>query len=348
MIEQSIYFALGCIVTGLLALCFGPLFWRRALRLTRQRLQLQVPLSMQEIIAERDQLRAEFAVQRLRLEQAMARVQATKAHDMAEIGRRSVETTRLNDEVVAARRLEQSHTAEIQHLRRELAEVGAEGNAVKLAYDQAHDQFDAHRRRTAIEVAEVERLRERVQDHRATIASLDTKAMGLDMQLTDAKRSAANREKLLAEAMRGRLETAMAQSARHEVAGVSLRSELDEVKARCRALEAELDAARDREKSNHLQRTMQAERSKGANRAALAELDAMRDENASLKSAGRVAPSRFGFDDHDQDDAGLRASIHALGLAVATMAKEGRMSNGDPPERPVRRKEEEPSPIESG
>ena len=137
MIEQSIYFSIGCIVTALLALAFGPIFWNRALRLTRQRLQLQVPLSMREILADRDQVRAHFAVERVRLEQAMERVHAGKARDMAEIGRRTMETVALTEQVAAARALEAAREREIDLLHRDAAEAGAEIGALKVALHEA-------------------------------------------------------------------------------------------------------------------------------------------------------------------------------------------------------------------
>ena len=52
-------FALGFLLCGLLTLLFLPAFWRRAVRLSVRRVEMQMPLSMSEIVAERDQLRAE-------------------------------------------------------------------------------------------------------------------------------------------------------------------------------------------------------------------------------------------------------------------------------------------------
>ncbi|HEY8578608.1 MAG TPA: hypothetical protein VIL72_01885, partial [Beijerinckiaceae bacterium] len=77
MIEQLMIFALGFLSAGLLSLLFLPAFWRRAMRLSRRRLEMQMPLSMDEIVAERDQLRAEFAAERRRLEQAHEALQET-------------------------------------------------------------------------------------------------------------------------------------------------------------------------------------------------------------------------------------------------------------------------------
>ncbi|HWG05626.1 MAG TPA: hypothetical protein VG271_11480, partial [Beijerinckiaceae bacterium] len=48
-----------------------------------------MPLSMTEIVAERDQLRAEFASERRRIEQRADALLAGRAQDMGELGRRA-------------------------------------------------------------------------------------------------------------------------------------------------------------------------------------------------------------------------------------------------------------------
>jgi len=87
VIEQAMYFALGFLVAALLALLFLPAFWRRAMRLSMRRLQMLAPMSMEEVVAERDMLRAEFAVRERRLEQEMEALEAARAEDMATTGR---------------------------------------------------------------------------------------------------------------------------------------------------------------------------------------------------------------------------------------------------------------------
>ena len=303
MIEQGIYFALGCIVTALFSLAFAPLFWRRALRLTRRRLQLQVPLSMQEILADRDGLRAEFAVEQLRIEQAMEQVRATKGEDMAAIGRHSAAAATSAAEVAELRVRETAREAEIARLSRDLEERGAESGTLKIAIDDAHARIERWRREYDLSEAERHRLEaehhrleDEVVEHRTTIASLETRAMGLEMRLTDAQRGYSSREQSLADSMRNRLESAVAQAQRHEVSGLSLRRELDEARARVRALEE-----------------------------------------------GAATPA------DETDDAGLRASIHALGLAVATMTRAVRLDHEHHDalgESPARRASD-PAPVEA-
>jgi len=81
------YFALGFLVAGLFTLMFLPAFWRRAMRLSMRRLRMLAPMSMEEVVAERDLLRAEFAIRERRLEQDVASVKAARARDLVDNGR---------------------------------------------------------------------------------------------------------------------------------------------------------------------------------------------------------------------------------------------------------------------
>src|ERR1700736_2441773 len=69
VIEQAMVFTFGFLAASLIALAAAPAFWRRAIRLSTRRLEMQLPLSLEEILAGRDLLRAEFAVECRRLEQ---------------------------------------------------------------------------------------------------------------------------------------------------------------------------------------------------------------------------------------------------------------------------------------
>lgn len=327
MIEQGIYFALGCIVTALAALAFAPLFWRRALRLTRRRLQLQVPLSMQEILAERDQLRAEFAVERLRIEQAMDRIEGSKAADMAEIGRRAIAATEMAEELAKVRENERAQNDQIADLARHSAESGAERGALLVALHDAHVRLEAATRDADRLDAEAQRLHDLAEDRRIAIASLETRTMGLEMRLTDAQRASVTREQTLADTMKGRLESAMAQASRHETSGLSLRRELDETKSKLRALEPLLG-----------ERDAQIKMNDGV-------VAMLRSEIAALRGA-RDADGRDSLAGGAQSDAGLRESIHALGLAVATMMREPERKGAEP--RGRRSRDIAKSPADAG
>jgi hypothetical protein len=82
LIEQAMYFALGFLVAGLFTLMFLPAFWRRAMRLSMRRLQMLAPMSMEQVVAERDLLRAEASASYRQLEQRMESVKASKAQEL--------------------------------------------------------------------------------------------------------------------------------------------------------------------------------------------------------------------------------------------------------------------------
>ena len=327
MIEQSIYFALGCIVTALLALAFAPLFWSRALRLTRKRLQLQVPLSMQEILAERDQLRAGFAVERLRLEQAMDRIRETKAGDMAEVGRLTVQAAQHTEAVADLRRMEAAQAREIERLQREAAEAVAEVGALNKALNDAHAASERHRRYAEWADDEHVRLRQEVAGHAKAIEVAEARAADLQARLDASEGAAAERNGRVEDGLRSRLETAMRHAARHEASGISSRRELDESRMMIRAMEEELSTlrsaledAREREKGLHLQRSLQVEKVRGTDRAVSDRLELLQAENAALQEALAEAQQPGATRASEPStDGDLRASIHALGLAVASM-----------------------------
>ena len=57
------YFALGLLTAGLLAVLVTPAIWRRAMRLTRQRIERSVPMTLAEIEADKDGVVKEILVE---------------------------------------------------------------------------------------------------------------------------------------------------------------------------------------------------------------------------------------------------------------------------------------------
>lgn len=80
------YFLLGAMVAALLAMFTLPALWRRAVRLTRARLEQSLPLNSAEIAAEKDQLRAQFAVDLRRVEQTTETAQLALQRAKSQVG----------------------------------------------------------------------------------------------------------------------------------------------------------------------------------------------------------------------------------------------------------------------
>jgi DNA repair exonuclease SbcCD ATPase subunit len=101
LIEAVMYFVLGVLVAGILALAVAPAIWRRAARLTRARVEASLPMTLGEIRAEKDQLRAEFAVATRRLETTIGRLEERTTGQTIDIGRKQAEIERLAAESAA-------------------------------------------------------------------------------------------------------------------------------------------------------------------------------------------------------------------------------------------------------
>src|SRR6056297_3195624 len=82
------FVSLGFLCALLLGFVVAPAFWARAVRLTTERIRTSLPLTEQEISAERDRLRAENAI---RVHQLTARIEQARLYDArqkVEINRR--------------------------------------------------------------------------------------------------------------------------------------------------------------------------------------------------------------------------------------------------------------------
>jgi len=95
LIEAVMLVTLGFLCSTLLALAAVPALARRAERLARKRAEAAFPLSLAEIAADRDHLRAELALRARTLEQHADRGFAAKAGAMQEIGRRDMTIAQL-------------------------------------------------------------------------------------------------------------------------------------------------------------------------------------------------------------------------------------------------------------
>jgi chromosome segregation ATPase len=99
MVEPIMYLAIGFLISTLLGLMIVPLVHNRAVRLTTKRLEAATPLSMAEIQADKDQLRAEFAMSARRLEMTVEQLRNTASGQLAELGKKTDAINRLKLEL---------------------------------------------------------------------------------------------------------------------------------------------------------------------------------------------------------------------------------------------------------
>lgn len=98
VIENIMYFVLGLLVAGMLALIVLPAVWRRAVRLTKKRIEAATPMTMSEFRADKDQLRAEFALSTRRLEMNVEALRRRLADQLRDVNRKKSELSGIKGE----------------------------------------------------------------------------------------------------------------------------------------------------------------------------------------------------------------------------------------------------------
>jgi chromosome segregation ATPase len=99
VVEQMMYFAIGFLIASLFNLFLVPLVHNRAVRLTIRRLEASTPFSMAEIQAEKDQLRAEFAMSTRRLEMSVEQLKSKTTSQLGELGKKAMVIEKLKNEL---------------------------------------------------------------------------------------------------------------------------------------------------------------------------------------------------------------------------------------------------------
>ena len=137
MIDVGIYLALGFLVASLLALMLTRPLWNRAVRLTTRRLEATMPMSIADIQADKDQLRAEFAIELRRVEVALEKAKDKATRELVEANKRRVEIAEINTTLEAVKgRLQEKENANRvleQTIRRRLPELESRLRAAKDA-----------------------------------------------------------------------------------------------------------------------------------------------------------------------------------------------------------------------
>ena len=99
MIEWFMFGALGFFLGCLLALMLSPPLWNRAVKLTTRKLEATMPMSLADIQADKDQLRAEFAIELRKVEVALEKSKEKAARELIEANKRRVEIQVLNTDL---------------------------------------------------------------------------------------------------------------------------------------------------------------------------------------------------------------------------------------------------------
>jgi hypothetical protein len=96
MIEYALLIVLGFCISGLIALLLAPTLWQRAVRLTTRRLEATMPMSLSDIEADKDLLRASYAIRLRRMEAALNKARDKSANQLVEISKHQMRIAELN------------------------------------------------------------------------------------------------------------------------------------------------------------------------------------------------------------------------------------------------------------
>ena len=161
MIDIGMYVALGFLVASLIALTLVPAFWNRAVRLTMKRVEATMPMSIADIEADKDQLRAEYAIELRRVEVALDKAKDKATRELVEANKRRVEISDLKGEMEGVRaRLQEKENANRvleQTIRRRLPELEQSLKAAKEVIAQL-ENANAELRSTGANQAEALRM----------------------------------------------------------------------------------------------------------------------------------------------------------------------------------------------
>jgi chromosome segregation ATPase len=236
MVEPMMYIAIGFLLAGLLVIGVIPLVHARAERLTTRRLEALTPLSMAEIQAEKDQLRAEFAMSTRRLEMSVEQLKAKTTSQLAEIAKKSDAIGRLKLElseksaaVFAVEAREKQVSEELQSCRDELAQkarVLSETEGARVKAEVELGQMKANLQESSVaghsQRVELVALRAQVEALKGQIETFELQTRQLEERL--------------------RAKTTEAQGSTDELAQAS--DKAGELERRCAQLDGELAAQR--------------------------------------------------------------------------------------------------------
>ncbi len=149
------YFALGLLAAGLLSLLVMPAIWRRAARLTRARVEAAMPMSLAEIEADKDQLRANFAVTNRRLEMEATALKERLAGGTIEVGRG-------RDEISALTRARAALADTVAGLEERVAELSGGLSTAENKLATANTEIAARDERLTQQAANITELREQL------------------------------------------------------------------------------------------------------------------------------------------------------------------------------------------
>lgn len=193
MIEMIMIFALGFLTAGLVALMIVPAVNRRAERLAKRRLETLFPLSASELTAERDHIRAEFALKSRRFEQRIDALAGDRAAAMKEAGQRAFLVKTLEAEIAAAKAAVEGLDTETDVLRKNLSETRETLAMTDTRLRETSDTLAARETTLQSLGKDYRGALDDLDARRIQIADLETRSASFEARLADTQRTFATR-----------------------------------------------------------------------------------------------------------------------------------------------------------
>jgi chromosome segregation ATPase len=188
MVEPIMYLAIGFLVSMLFGLMIVPLVHNRAVRLTTRRMEAATPLSMAEIQADKDQLRAEFAMSARRLEMNVDQLKNKTTSQLAELGKKSDAINRMKLELgeknATIFSLEAREKAMKEQLRATEEEFGAKTESLRTAEQVLKDKQ-----------SELAKLNAELSDRSMTADTRQVELVAVRVQIIELKNRVGDAEK---------------------------------------------------------------------------------------------------------------------------------------------------------
>jgi chromosome segregation ATPase len=234
MVEPIMYLAIGFLVAMLLGLMIVPLIHNRAVRLTTRRMEAATPLSMAEIQADKDQLRAEFAMSARRLEMSVDQLKHKTTSQLAELGKKADAINRMKIELgeknATIFSLEAREKAMKDQLRATEEEFAAKTGALRQAEKALSDKQ-----------TELGRLSTELSDRSVTAESRKVELVSVNAQIDALKSRVGDAEKEFS-ATQTRLEQERGQSEAASRQLAEARSRVENLSQRVTDLDRQLVA----------------------------------------------------------------------------------------------------------
>ncbi|TKT77394.1 hypothetical protein [Aquamicrobium sp. LC103] len=340
MIQSALLFVLGFLCAGFIAVAVAPAIWRRAVALTRKRVEASMPLTLGEIQASKDALRAEYAMTVRRLEISVKDLKEKSARQLAEFNSTHVEMkqlTRERDELAAElaelRARDEGLVSQLsgageeaEGLRKQVSDARTQvdertGELEKLEqlYDEASLASSSHQIELAARDAEIDKLTTNLAAMRNQRKDADRQVQELTADNKAALDAVKSERKRAAELER-KLDGMISQIADLEERLERRENELSRLRESAGGDDGELDAQKDDDAAGRRKgkASTKEEKERERLRDRLTKLTrenkrlrerVVRKGGGAAKDAGRSAP----------DDALLREQIHQLAAEVVKM-----------------------------